>query len=402
MDRRHFIISSLGLGLASPGMLSACKARGAPPVAATQPAGLAVPNQTHWNVRAALGLDACFALTVAGADESVLQVEYNLDAREELRAMLGDEGCAHAETFMQAIAASGSRATPGAGLALVASAGELATVEDVIHTFTVEGVLEEGLKPTGMLDRPRAAENLKRIRPIAVAALEHLQSAGFEDWWTKRYEAKLQTTTAALTGVLSDVDLVSELNRYRAKAADPEIVVYLSKLAEPHGIKLIGQCFVTSPDYEFEIVRRNAAHEMLHPNLNRGDPQADAILARLDADPLLRSIRDKADPAYGYTSDASSVRGLAEEGSVQALEAILNENLGQGRDQAAYWREQDGGMHLFAAATYVRLKTSGFAETGGDYLTWLSEQVQAGELTGELLAAHAASIVGKDAVDRWR
>ena len=56
------------------------------------------------------------------------------------------------------------------------------------------------------------------------------------------------------------------------------------------------------------------------------------------------------------------------------------------RDQRAYWKEQDGGMHVLAAATYVRLLRAE-EERGAPVVfpAFFATQVGSGHLTGEEL-----------------
>lgn len=359
------------------------------------------PNATQWSVRPAVGLDACFAITIMGADPGVLQVSENLDARARLRAALGPEAIAAAETLMQAMTAMGRRATPGPALALVTSAGELESLDGVIKTFTEEGILATGLAGVDGFNTPRAAESRNRLMPIAARAFQALADAGYEADWRANQRPALDAAAIALSAELAEIDIISQHRRYIDRPFDPNVTVYLSELSEPHGIKITGQRFVSSPNYSSLITRRNAVHEMMHRMLDPERPETAHILGRLSDEPLMLAILENADPKFGYTGRAESVRGLVEEGTVQALEAVINENLGQGRDQGAYWRQQDGGMHIYAAAAYALMKQSGFAENGGDALAWLDQQTAAGKLQGKSLRTLSGSVVGEDAVNRW-
>lgn len=397
MNRRSLLTAAGAIGLTQALALGGCT------TTANGGAKTAAANSTRWHIAPAIGLDACFALTIAGADLSVLQVSHHEQRRAAFRAMLGPDGVAAAERFLQAIAASGRKATPGPGIALAASAGGIGTLGDVIDSFTIDGILEKGLEGSGEFESDRAKEGIRRVMPLAAAAFEALERAGFEEYWRSEFKPKLDSASARLAAELADIDMIAQHRRYLARPLDDNITIYLSELSEPHGMRIIGQRFVTSPNYSTMISRRNAAHEIIHRLLENGRPETDRIMARLSDDPLLMAIADKADPAFGYTSrGAASVRGLIEEGGAEALEAIINENLDQGRDQADYWRDHDGGMHIFAAAAYALLKQSSFATTGGDMLTWLDQQTAAGKLQGASLETLAASIVGVEAVRRWR
>lgn len=396
MDRRTLLKMTGYAGLAAAWTTTGCAAAPADNLAPE------TANQTQWTVAPSIGLDACFALTIAGAPETVMQVEHHLAHRAVLRDRLGPDGVEAAETLMFALAQAGREATPGPGLAYVVSAGSMQTLDGVISAMVEDGVLAAGLADDPEYANPRAQANINRVRPIAEAAFRALQTAGYEQLWQAESAPKLNAAAAALRAELTEVDVITQHRRYLSRAFDPSVTLYISELSEPHGIKITGQRFITSPNYSTMLIRRIATHEMMHRLLDPERDETARILARLSDDPLMRSVLANADKAYGYTGNPDSVRGLVEEGGVQALEAVINENLDQARDQGAYWRHQDGGMHIFAAATYARMHATGFAETGGDFLAWLDQQTADGSLLGAGLDAAAMSVVGDATVQTWR
>jgi len=73
---------------------------------------------------------------------------------------------------------------------------------------------------------------------------------------------------------------------------------------------------------------------------------------------------------------------------VQALEQIVSEQFGVGRDAQEYWKEQDGGMHVLAAVIYTNYKAA--LEHGPkSYSEWFVHAVEDGELRGDELQAAA-------------
>ena len=88
------------------------------------------------------------------------------------------------------------------------------------------------------------------------------------------------------------------------------------------------------------------------------------------------------DPSFGYNTAA----GYIEEDSVQALEQIVSEQFGVGRDADKYWREQDGGMHVLAVAIYNRYKAA-LKRAPEAYGDWFIRAVEEGELRGDKLQA---------------
>lgn len=352
---------------------------------------------TRWTIKTAIGLDAGFALTIAAADESVLQVRRHLDKRDTLREVLGLNAVRAAETLIAALRAIGATHTPGAELALLASAGSLDSVEAVAATFRTEGALQAGFEGTQFFQTDEAREDLEVLRAPAADAFRAVAKSDFPEFWRSTWLPSLEADARLLGADLDAVDVIAELRPYLSRDLDPDIVVFLTELTEPHGIRVAGQRFVTSPNWPSAIVRRNAVHEMIHPFLEPLRPESAAIVDRLSADPLVRAVLRKSDPSFGY----SSKRGLVEEGATQALEAVVNERLGQGRSVGEYWRQQDGGMHLLAAAIYARMQESGFADAGGDALAWLDRETRAGRLLGPSLRELAADVVGGDHVRNW-
>jgi hypothetical protein len=86
------------------------------------------------------------------------------------------------------------------------------------------------------------------------------------------------------------------------------------------------------------------------------------------------------DPSFGYNTTA----GYIEEDSVQALEQLVSEKFGVGRNACEYWKQQDGGMHVLAAAIYVDYKRAS-SSNPEPYSQWFVRAVKDGQLRGNNL-----------------
>jgi hypothetical protein len=73
-----------------------------------------------------------------------------------------------------------------------------------------------------------------------------------------------------------------------------------------------------------------------------------------------------------------------EEDSVQALEQLVSEKFGVGRNSCEYWREQDGGMHVLATAIYTDYKQAS-SQNSKPYSQWFVQAVQDAQLRGSNL-----------------
>jgi hypothetical protein len=157
--------------------------------------------------------------------------------------------------------------------------------------------------------------------------------------------------------------------------------VYLLSYSEPHGIRITGLRFLTHVSYPFSIVLHNAIHEPMHPPYHVDDPKVRDAIDLLGRDPLVIDKVQHHDPSFGYNTTA----GYIEEDSVQALEELVGEKFGVGRNPCEYWKEQDGGMHVLAAAIYTDYKQASSANPDSYYAQWFVRAVQDGQLGGSNL-----------------
>jgi len=153
--------------------------------------------------------------------------------------------------------------------------------------------------------------------------------------------------------------------------------VYLLNYSEPHGIRITGLRFLTHVSYPFRIVLHNAIHEAMHPPYNSSDPALRKAIGLPGSDRLIADKVQHHDRSFGY----NTASGYIEEDAVQALEQIVSEQFGIGRNACEYWRQQDGGMHVLAGAIYVDYKEA-LAQQADPYSHWFSNAVQNGQLRG--------------------
>ncbi|MBN2834390.1 MAG: hypothetical protein JXR48_05425, partial [Candidatus Delongbacteria bacterium] len=76
-------------------------------------------------------------------------------------------------------------------------------------------------------------------------------------------------------------------------------------------------------------------------------------------------------PAFGY----NTLEGYLEENCVRAMDQIINE------DAKTRWKENDDGMHVFAAALYYVMKHKNFYDSGMGITEFLYKEVTDGGLT---------------------
>ncbi len=350
--------------------------------------------KTKWSITGQQGLDACllFGLLSTPSFQSEAYPKESQEWRQRLSPLA-------MEAIARLRAASDIQGgLLGPQLALIASAAPSDTLDKTINAFANSDIIKKGLQQSTFWSGEKEWQSIASLFPDILIVLRQLAEKGFESYWQIEKLPKINLKAKILTEELSSIDLIGTQQLYIARQLEPNIDIYLSAFSEPHGIRIVGQRFLTSYDYPSSIVKQNAAHEIFHPTLSSNRPETKLILSRLSRDPLLNKINARKNKSDGY----GSIEGLIEEGIVQALEAVVSKKLGFGRsDIGAYWQEQDAGIHVFAAAVFHAMYKTGFAFRGGDSLKWLSKQVSNANLTGENLISHATAIIGNEAVQKW-
>jgi hypothetical protein len=212
-------------------------------------------------------------------------------------------------------------------------------------------------------------------------ALRALDRVGFSSYWAANAKPKIEKRIGEFSRDLPKYDIIPVIESYLGfPLPSNTITVYLLAYSEPHGIRITGLRFLTHVSYPFSIVLHNAIHESMHPPYDAHDPSVAKAINLLGRDPLVLDKVQHHDPSFGYNTPD----GYIEEDSVQALEEVVSDKLGVGRNVCQYWREQDNGMHLLAAAMYVGYKQA-VDETPQPYSKWFVHAVEDGELRGSAL-----------------
>jgi hypothetical protein len=334
---------------------------------------------TDWELKPSLKYDTLCLLNVLSGDRYYLhyyQAEY-----DHFHPLFTPEENAAFVELKRVIKDEGSGIV-SAKLALYYSVVDDETVPEMIRTAHDSGAMQAALKKTSYWD-DEGWRNYEKARPALETALRALNRVGFPAYWEKSTKPGVEQRIAQLTPDLSKYNIVPVIERYLGTPLpSPTITVYLLAYSEPHGIRITGLRFLTHESYPFKIVLHNAIHEPMHPPYNASDPRVRKAIDLLSNDPLIEDKVKHHDPSFGYNTAA----GYIEEDSVQALEQIIAEQFGVARDARHYWKEQDGGMHVLAAAIYSGYKAA--LQRGPEtYSDWFVHAVEDGELRGDRLQA---------------
>ncbi|MBX9460207.1 MAG: hypothetical protein KL785_02915 [Brevundimonas sp.] len=229
------------------------------------------------------------------------------------------------------------------------------------------------------------------------AVFADLKAADFAGFRQERAGEAVAAGLAMLRAALPAFDIIRVEERLTGRTFAPEIDITVLHFSKPHGIKVRGQRFLQAADYDVATTVRIAAHELLHPPIPMDGPAARAALAILGRDPLIPRIVGEHDPRWGYTT----LDGLFNEDLCQALDQMVSEELGVGRNPADRWRKADDGIHVMAAGFYGLLREDRWAREGGSLEAWVLDAADGGRLAPEVFHAAAAEVLERPVDALW-
>lgn len=337
----------------------------------------AMHTTTDWQIKPSLKYDVLCLLNALSGDPYYLhyyQAEYDhfhplftpdeQMAFEQLKRIIKDEG----------------GGIISANLALYFSTVDDETLPEMIATAHDSSTMQAALKKTTYWSES-AWKKYEDARPAIEAALQALNRVGFSKYWTQSARPAIEKRIAEISSDLPKYNIIPAIEKYLGfPLPSSTVTVYLLAYSEPHGIRITGLRFLTHRTYPFNIVLHNAIHESMHPPYNTRDPEIIQAIDLLGSDPLVADKVSHHNRSFGYNSTA----GYIEEDSVQALEEIISEEFGVGRDPRKFWKQQDDGMHVLAAATYAQYKKA-LMQAPEPYSRWFVRVVKNGDLRGEKL-----------------
>jgi hypothetical protein len=344
-------------------------------------AGAACPAhaETRWNFTPSLAFDAlCLAGVLA---DDPFYVRYYEKQHEELGRKLTPAARAAFKNITAKSKADGAIAT--AWLALIFSASDAKTLPQLIAAAEHPARMEARLRTSPYWDEV-AWPRFEALRPDILTVLHWYRDIDFPAYWRVDAEQPVKAALAEIQPELQKADVVPLVEQVLGRKLDTgEIRVVATRYCRPHGIRLVGDRFITDPTYPkaqvLAIVGGTSVHELMHPPFDPKDPRILGAIAVAREDAFVQSRFKGHNPSFGY----NTIEGLFDEDSTQALDQIINEKIGfsfQGGDPAQRWARADEGLHVLAAAIYTLMKQQAFLESGQDYSSFIGRMVQEGKL----------------------
>ncbi len=308
-------------------------------------------KETHWNLEPSLKYDFFCLLNTLTADPYYLkyyEAEFQeitarftppphvLAALERLKRQIKDE----------------NKGIISAYLCLVYSATE-ATSLRALHAVTQDPAQLKASFEESQYYSEKKWALFERIRPDLLIIMDYFIAQDYEGYYRSTYLPKVEAKIRQIEKDFPKYNIIPTIEEHLGfPLASDTITVYTLYFSQPHGIKIIGTRFLTDIHWPFEVVFRNAVHEMMHPPFAPKSRKIKSIVNALQQDSLWAAAFRSRNTGNGY----NSYEGLFEEGAVQALENHINHKFGMGRDVASYWAKQDGGIHVMAVCLYVALQ----------------------------------------------
>jgi len=319
-------------------------------------------TRTDWQVLPSFRYDTLCLLNILTGDP--FYVEFNQQAYEHFRPYITAD-VATALANVKRILKDEGQSIISAQLCLFFSAVGGESLSDMLHVLDDPIAMQIGLQQSPYYEE-ESWQHFLRSRDDLRTIFRFLETINFADYWQRTILPEVEDKIQGIAAYLSNYDVVSQLEAVIGYTLpSTTITVYVLNYTRPHGIKIIGQRFITAVSWSPQIVLRTAIHEMLHPpyNLNADQPLKDAIEA-LQKDPFISEKFTTHNTDFGY----NSFTGYVEENCVRALDQFVSETFSTARSPQERWREEDGGMHVLAAALYHTLKMQHFTEGFRDFL----------------------------------
>lgn len=240
-----------------------------------------------------------------------------------------------------------------AWLCLNFSAVEDSTLEQIMATVKDPAILKDNFSKTTYYSDERWGHFVS-VKDELLTVLQFLKESGYEEYWRQNVLPKITKRIDELKPGLPDYDVIKENEYFLGfKLPSDTITVYMLYFCKPHGIRITGTRFLTSIDWPFEILVRNAGHEMMHPPYKyKEDAELRGLIQSFSADEFVMDKVNNHNKSFGY----NTLDGLFEEDCVQSMDQMINERLNVSKEPRKRWKDSDDGIHVLAIALYQIMK----------------------------------------------
>lgn len=354
----------------------------------SSPNGDAPGHSTQWRIEPSFKYDAlCFLNTLTG---DPFYLWHYSRAYAEFAPKLTPEAKAAIAHLKKVIKDEGGGII-SANLCLFFSAGDAETLDDLLATVEHPEKIREQFAKTVYWSEA-GWQRFEYLRADIRVILKWYKQIDFEGYWRDKVRPVAEKKAKKMLAQVRKYDVVPLIEQHLGKPLESHtITVYMLNYSQPHGIKITGTRFLTDVAWPFEIVVRNAVHEMMHPPYKlEGDKELAAVLETLRADKYLMDKVENHNPSFGY----NSLEGFVDEDCVQALDQLINERIGVADKAKSRWKKSDDGMHVLAVALYQMMKEEKYPATDKSFRDFLVRMNKEGKFKAGSIEQYHKKLYG--------
>ncbi len=355
-----------------------------------------VERRTNWQVEPSFKYDALCLINVLSGDPFYLW--HYAKAYTDFFPKLTAEAKAAVANLKRIIKDQGGGII-SAQLCLFFSASDDETLDQMIATLDRPETLKDRFARTPYWSEA-SWDRFMSIRGDLATVLNWYKSIELENHWRVNVRPVAAARAEEMLAEVAAFNIVPLIEQHLGRPLESEtITVYMLTYSQPHGIKITGTRFLTDVAWPFQTVVRNAVHEMMHPPYTlAGDAELRAVLDAISKDAFLMNKVENHNPLFGY----NTLEGFVEEDCVQALEQLINEQLGIAEDAARRWAKSDDGMHVLAVALYRLMKEEKYPSKDGSIRDFLIRMNHEGRLVEGSVQMHHRAMYTVDKQDDGR
>ena len=330
-------------------------------------------DQTHWNLQSSLKYDFLCLLNTLSGDPYYLKY-YEQEYQELTAAVPLTPDVQAALKRLKQVIKDENKGIVSAYLCLLYSASDANTLAQMRSVTSDSEQLLATYRESPYYSE-KSWSTFERLRPDLLVILDFFIAHNFEQYYESTYAPRVSEKIMEISKTLPSYNIIPTIEDHVGFPLDSDtITVYFLYFSQPQGIKIIGTRYLTDVHWPFEIVFRNAVHEMMHPPFHPSFKSVDDLVEELQQDSLWSHAFEHSSTSSGY----NTYKGLFEEGAVQALENHLNHTFGMGRNVDDYWQKQDNGLHIMAICLYVAMQDWDFSRRNHytKFLRYFRKQVK--------------------------
>jgi hypothetical protein len=223
-------------------------------------------TRTKWVVRESEGFDALSFMAPLSGDPFFL--DYSRQGVDAFTPRMPAAALATLKAVGQRVKSAGILLSPFLDVRF--SAASDGAIDDLLASAAdPHGRILPGLKASPYWDPsdPDEWSQFKAALPAITTILQGMKAGGFTAFREGIVQPK-RDRIEELKGKLAGFDPIAGAEFYTGRTFDPTIEIILLEFCKPHGVKVIGQRFLSAIDWDDEVHIRTAGHEILHPPLD--------------------------------------------------------------------------------------------------------------------------------------